>query len=69
MRRLRRVGAGGMEAGDGGGAAVEAAITAVCSLSASLVVAGDSDGRLGLWTISSTRTSSARYTPSSRSSF
>eukprot|EP00752_Nemacystus_decipiens_P008616 g7695.t1 len=59
VRRLRRVSAGGAGVGDGGGAAVEAAVTAVCSLSAPLVVAGDSDGRLGLWTISSTRPSSA----------
>lgn len=63
VRRLRPVGAGGEGTGDGGGAAVEAAITALCSLSAPLVVAGDSDGRVGLWTISSKRPSSARYIP------
>lgn len=68
VRRLRRVGAGGVGGGDGEGPAVEAAITALCSLSAPLVVAGDLDGRLGLWTISSTRPSSARYASCIRSS-
>lgn len=63
VRRLRRVSAGGSGGGDGGGAAVEAAITTLCSLSAPLIVAGDSDGRLGLWTVSSTRSASARYAP------
>lgn len=49
VRRLRRVDEGG---GEGG---TEAGITALCSVWAPfglLAVAGDSDGRLGLWTTS-----------------
>ncbi|CBN73996.1 hypothetical protein Esi_0009_0188 [Ectocarpus siliculosus] len=53
VRRLRRAGGGGGGGDGGGGAAIEAAITALCPLSAPLVVAGDSDGRLALWTTSS----------------
>ena len=68
VRRLRRVSAGGAGVGDGVGPAVEAAVTAVCALSAPLVVAGDSDGRLGLWTVSSTKPPGARYAPCTRSS-
>lgn len=59
VRRLRRlpVSEDGEEEGSG-----EAGITALCSLAAPLgllVVAGDSDGRLGLWT-TSTHPSSGR---------
>eukprot|EP00903_Cladosiphon_okamuranus_P010537 g9967.t1 len=46
VRRMRRVSAGGLGGGNDGGSAVEAAITALCSLSDPLVIAGDSDGRL-----------------------
>lgn len=53
VRRLRRAEErAGAEGGEGG---AEAGITALCSVLAPfglLVVAGDSDGRLGLWTTS-----------------
>ncbi|CAM9177663.1 unnamed protein product, partial [Ectocarpus fasciculatus] len=63
VRRVRRAG-GGREGGDGGGAAaIEAAITALCPLSAPLVVAGDSDGRLALWTTSSALPPHGRQVP------
>lgn len=52
VRRSRRINAGGARDGQAG---MEAGVTALCSLSAPfgmLVVVGDSDGRLGLWTTS-----------------
>lgn len=68
VRRLRRTDAGGEGGGVGGhgpgGPAIGAAITAICSLStALLVVAGDSDGRLGLWTTSAALPSGGRRVP------
>ncbi len=64
VRRFRRIpsmGAGGGGGSSGGGAVMDAAITALCPLSTPVIVAGDSDGRLGLWTTSSALSSSARY--------
>ena len=52
VRRLRRVNEGAGTAGEGG---ADAGVTALCSVLAPfglLVVAGDSGGRLGLWTTS-----------------
>ncbi|CAM9258655.1 unnamed protein product [Ectocarpus sp. 4 AP-2014] len=63
VRRLRRAGGGGGGGDGGGGAAIEAAITALCPLSAPLVVAGDSDGRLALWTTSSALPPDGRQVP------
>ncbi|CAB1106295.1 unnamed protein product [Ectocarpus sp. CCAP 1310/34] len=63
VRRLRRAGGGGGRGDGGGGAAIEAAITALCPLLAPLVVAGDSDGRLALWTTSSALPPDGRQVP------
>lgn len=64
IRRLRRVGGGKRQAvGLGEGDGVGAAITALCPLSPPyglLVVAGDTDGRLSLWTTSIRSPSAAR---------
>lgn len=53
IRRMRRASSSGTRGANGGRA--EAGITVLCPLSPPLgllVVAGDSDGRLGLWTTS-----------------